>query len=74
MHRHRDGEVVKSIFTTTHTDTHTHSPAVAMEAIPSIPQTNKLHRCRIVAHRHRLSGPKRSESAACLFDEEKEHD
>lgn len=39
--------------------THTHGLAVAMEAIPSIPQTNKLHRCRIVAHR--LSGPKHSE-------------
>lgn len=47
--RHKDGEVMKSIFTAPHTHTN-----VAMEAIPSIPQTNKLHRCRIATRRHFL--------------------
>lgn len=40
---------MKSIFTAPHTHTN-----VAMEAIPSIPQTNKLHRCRIAKRRHFL--------------------
>lgn len=57
------GEV--NIYHSPQTHTHTHSLDVAMEAIPSIPQTDK---CRIVAHR--LSGPKHSENAACLSDEE----
>lgn len=57
--RHRDGEVLKSIFTATHT--HTQSPRVAMEAIPSIPQTDK---CRIVARG--LPGPKQGEPNTLL--------
>lgn len=65
--RHRDGEVVKSIFTAPHT-THTHIQPGRCHGGDSKHSTNQ-QTAQIVAHT--LSGPKHSENTACLSDEEK---